>query len=59
MLSVNRLAYKLVKKLEKNKEYYGITVKKIPSGALLWGDFVEADPKMEVFVLTKNNEHLL
>ena len=59
MISVNRLAHKLVQELEEKKEYYGVTVEKLPSGALLRGDFAEADPKMEVFVLTKNNEHLL
>lgn len=32
-ISVNKLAHQLVKKLEKNSEYYGVTIEKLPSGA--------------------------
>ena len=32
MLSINRLAYKLVEELLSEPEYYGISVEKLPSG---------------------------
>jgi methenyltetrahydromethanopterin cyclohydrolase len=42
MLSINKLSYKIVKKLIKYPEYYRVKVEKLPSGATIINTGLEA-----------------
>lgn len=52
MISINRLAYKLVEKLMAEPEYYGVTVEKLPSGATVIDTGLEAPGGYEAGLMT-------
>lgn len=52
MLSINRLAYKLVEELMAEPDYYGITVERLPSGATVIDTGLEAPGGYEAGLMT-------
>ena len=52
MLSINRLAHKLVEELKAEPEYYGVTVETLPSGATVIDTGLEAHGGYEAGLMT-------